>query len=72
MPAKSCSSTVAAGKSMQNGLIESFNGRLREEFLNEVLSTSLGEARRQIQAWRDEDNRPCQKNGSTGTRRKPH
>jgi len=32
---------IAPGKPMQNGFIESFNGRLRDELLNETLFTSL-------------------------------
>jgi len=42
---------IAPGKPMQNGFVESFNGRLRDELLNEVLFSTLGDARRQIQAW---------------------
>lgn len=30
---------VASGKPMQNGFVESFNGRLRDECLNEALFT---------------------------------
>jgi len=43
---------IAPGKPTQNGFIESFNGRLRDECLNEHLFTSLAEARRIIEAWR--------------------
>ncbi len=43
---------IAPGKPTQNGFIESFNGRLRDECLNEHLFTSLTEARRIIEAWR--------------------
>ena len=32
---------IAPGKPMQNGLVESFNGRMREECLNEHLFPSL-------------------------------
>ena len=32
---------IAPGKPMQNGFVESFNGRLRDECLNETLFTSL-------------------------------
>ena len=32
---------IAPGKPMQNGFIESFNGRLRDELLNETLFTTL-------------------------------
>ena len=37
---------IAPGKPMQNGFVESFNGRLRDECLNEHLFTNLNEARR--------------------------
>ena len=37
---------------MQNGSIESFNGRFREECLDQSWFTSLAEARRIIEAWR--------------------
>jgi putative transposase len=43
---------IAPGKPTQNSFIESFNGRLRDECLNEHLFTSLAEARRIIEAWR--------------------
>ncbi len=43
---------IAPGKPTQNGFIESFNGRLRDECLNEHLFSSLVEARRIIEAWR--------------------
>jgi putative transposase len=36
---------IAPGKPMQNGFVESFNGRLRDECLNETLFTSLAHAR---------------------------
>ncbi len=32
---------IAPGKPIQNAFIESFNGRLRDEFLNETLFSSL-------------------------------
>ena len=43
---------IAPGKPMQNGFVESFNGRLRDECLNEHLFTSLNEARQIIEEWR--------------------
>jgi len=43
---------IAPGKPMQNGFVESFNGRLRDECLNEHLFTNLNEARQIIEAWR--------------------
>jgi putative transposase len=43
---------IAPGKPQQNGFMESFNGKLRDECLNEHVFTSLVEARRIIEAWR--------------------
>jgi putative transposase len=36
---------IALGKPQQNAFIESFNGRLRDELLNETLFSSLAHAR---------------------------
>lgn len=47
---------IAPGKPMQNGFVESFNGRLRDECLNEHLFDSLPDARRLIGAWRRDYN----------------
>ena len=44
--------TIAPGKPMQNGFVESFNGRLRDECLNEHLFTNIKEAREIIEEWR--------------------
>jgi transposase InsO family protein len=46
----------APGKPMQNGFIESFNGRLRDELLNETLFTSLAQARVALECWRADYN----------------
>ena len=43
---------IAPGKPMQNGFVESFNGRLRDECLNEHLFTSYRHARELIEEWR--------------------
>jgi len=43
---------IAQGKPQQNGFMESFNGKLRDECLNEHVFSSLAEARRIIEAWR--------------------
>ena len=43
---------IAPGKPMQNAFVESFNGRLRDECLNENVFTSLAEVRRIVEAWR--------------------
>lgn len=47
---------IAPGKPMQNGFVESFNGRLRDECLNEHLFDNLRHARDLIGAWRDDYN----------------
>jgi len=47
---------IAPGKPMQNGFVESFNGRLRDECLNEHLFDTLRHARRMIAAWRRDYN----------------
>ena len=43
---------IAPGKPVQNAYIESFNGRLRDECLNEHWFGTLAEARATIEAWR--------------------
>jgi putative transposase len=43
---------IAPGKPVQNAFVESFNGRLRDECLNEHAFASLAEARRIVEAWR--------------------
>ena len=45
------------GKPTDNALIESFNGRLREECLNQHWFSSPDEARRLTKAWREDYNR---------------
>jgi putative transposase len=47
---------IAPGKPMQNGFIESFNGRFRDECLNETLFTTLAEARAAIRSWKEDYN----------------
>ena len=43
---------IQPGKPVQNAFIESFNSRLRDECLNELVFTSLAEAREIIETWR--------------------
>jgi putative transposase len=43
-------------KPIQNAFSESFNGRLRDEFLNETLFTSLTQARLALEEWRRDYN----------------
>ncbi len=47
---------IAPGKPMQNGFCESFNGRMRDELLNESLFFGLNHAKARISAWTDDDN----------------
>ncbi|WP_442967026.1 IS3 family transposase, partial [Rhizobium sp. C4] len=47
---------IAPGKPMQNGYIESFNGRMRDELLNESLFFGLHHARSAIAEWVDDYN----------------
>ena len=48
---------IQPGKPTQNAFVESFNGRLRDECLNETLFTSLSEARPVLAEWRTDYNR---------------
>ena len=47
---------IAPGKPQQNAFIESFNGRLRDELLNETLFVSLVHARAALATWKDDYN----------------
>lgn len=47
---------IAPGKPTQNAFIESFNGKLRDECLNETLFSSLVEARETLDAWQEDYN----------------
>ena len=42
---------IEPGKPNQNAYVESFNGRLRDECLNEHWFMSLGQARETIETW---------------------
>lgn len=47
---------IAPGKPYQNAFIESFNGRLRDECLNETLFDSLADAREVLKEWQQDYN----------------
>jgi putative transposase len=47
---------IAPGKPTQNGFVESFNGRMRDELLNETLFFTIGQARAIIARWVDDYN----------------
>ncbi len=44
---------IAPGKPMQNGFIESFNGRFRDECLNKTLFSTLAHACSAITLWKE-------------------
>ena len=62
---------IEPGKPNQNAYIESFNGRLRDECLNEHWFTSLPHAQVIIETWRREynDERPKKGVGRADARR---
>ena len=47
---------IAPGKPQQNAFIENFNGKLRDELLNEAVFSSLAEARIMLAAWKHDYN----------------
>ena len=47
---------IDPGKPMQNGHLESFNGKFRDECLNQHWFTGLDDARETIAAWREDYN----------------
>ena len=47
---------ITPGRPVENGIIESFNGKLRDECLNVHWFESLADARAEIEAWRQEYN----------------
>jgi putative transposase len=47
---------IAPGKPTQNAFVESFNGRFRDECLNNTLFSTLSEARCAITLWKEDYN----------------
>jgi putative transposase len=47
---------IDPGKPQQNGFVESFNGKFRDECLNEEVFATLAEARAVIGRWRHDYN----------------
>jgi putative transposase len=47
---------IAPGKPTQNAFVESFNGRLRDECLNEELFSSMADARQKLATWQTDYN----------------
>ncbi len=50
---------IEPGSPWENGYIESFNGKLRDELLNREIFTTLTEAKVLIEQWRREYNQVC-------------
>ena len=48
---------IQPGKPTQNGGMESFNGKLRDELLNETIFVTLDDARLELAEWKDDYNR---------------
>lgn len=57
---------IAPSKQMQNAFVDSFDGRFRDELLNEALFSNSRAAREQMRAWQHDDNhdRPQSRLGS--------
>jgi putative transposase len=47
---------IQPGRPMQNGRVESFNGRFRDECLNATWFSTLADAQQKIEAWREDYN----------------
>lgn len=47
---------IEPGKPMQNGAVESFNGKVRDEFLNQQVFLNLREAKELAESWRKDYN----------------
>ena len=47
----STGTSLRPGKPIQNAFVESVNGRMRDEFLNETLFFDLDDARSKVAAW---------------------
>ncbi len=50
---------IERGSLWENGYIESFNGKMRDELLNRETFTTLGEAKVLIEQWRRHYNQVC-------------
>ena len=48
---------IRPGKPAENGFIESFNGRLRDECLNDEVFFTLEDVREKLARWQDDYNR---------------
>lgn len=60
---------ITPSKPMQNGFVESFNGRLRDELFSETIFRGLAHAREALAAWRDATTESDRTRASPGSRR---
>lgn len=58
---------IEPGKPNQNAFVESFNGKMRDECLNQHAFDDLNDARKKIEAWRQDYN-TCRPHESLGWR----
>lgn len=58
---------IEPGRPMQDGYVESFNGRFRDECRNENWFANLNDARRKVERWREEYN-PERPHSNLGSR----
>jgi putative transposase len=49
---------IRPGRPVENGFIESFNGKLRDECLNPEIFFALEDARQKLERWRGDYNEP--------------
>ena len=47
---------IRPGKPVENAFIESFNGRLRDEFLNTEVFFDIADVRKKLEEWRNDYN----------------
>jgi putative transposase len=47
---------IRPGRATENGYIESYNGKLRDEFLNVEVCFTLVDARKKLHRWRRDYN----------------
>ena len=60
---------IQPGKPIQNAFVESFNGRLRDELLNETSFRSLAHVRELLAEWRGASTRTAPTRASRGSHR---
>lgn len=49
-------SLINPGKPIENSIVESFNGKFHDEFLNENLFLSVADAKQKLSVWKEHNN----------------